>query len=236
LYAELADWFHLLSPPEEYAEEVAVYRPLLKLAYPAERLLELGSGAGCNALHLKRDFACTLTDLSPRMIEASRRINPECEHVVADMRTLRLDRQFDAVFVHDAVMYMTTEEDLRKAMTTAFVHCRAGGVVLFAPDCVKETFRPATEHGGSDGDARSIRYLEWTWDPDPRDSTYVVDYVYVLRDGLGDTRVLHDRHVEGVFARATWLELLSETGFRAHVGPPRGTEPGSGELFIAVRP
>jgi hypothetical protein len=236
LYGELAGWFHLLSPPSEYEEEVAVYRPLLKLAHPAERLLELGSGAGCNAFHLKRDFACTLTDLSPAMIEASLGINPECEHVVGDMRTLRLERQFDAVFVHDAVMYMTTEEDLRKAMVTAFVHCRPGGIVLFAPDFVKETFQAATDHGGSDGDARSLRYLEWTWDPDPGDTTYITDYVYALREGHGDLRVLYDRHVEGLFPRATWLQLLGAIGFRAHEGPLRGPSPGSGELFIAVRP
>src|SRR5689334_9183957 len=167
LYGDLAGWFHLLSPPSEYAEEVAVYAPLLKIADPAETLLELGAGAGCNAYHLKRDFRCTLTDISKTMLDASRRINPECEHVVGDMRDLRLGREFDVVFVHDAVAYMTTEDDLRKAMTTAFVHCRPGGVVVFAPDCVKETFRAATDHGGSDGDGRAIRYLAWTCDPDP---------------------------------------------------------------------
>jgi SAM-dependent methyltransferase len=236
LYGDLAGWFHLLSPPDEYAEEVAVYAPLLKIAHPAERLLELGAGAGCNAYHLKRDFSCTLTDVSNDMLDASRRINPECEHVVGDMRTLRLGREFDVVFVHDAVGYMTTEDDLRKAMTTAFVHCRPGGVVVFAPDCVKETFRPATDHGGTDGDGRAIRYLGWTWDPDPDDDTYLTDYVYVLREGGGEPRVVHDRHVEGVFPRGTWLRLLEQTGFRAHAGPPRGAEPGSGDLFIAFRP
>jgi hypothetical protein len=170
------------------------------------------------------------------MIEASRRINPECEHLVGDMRSLQLDRQFDAVFVHDAVMYMTTEEDLRRAMVTAFVHCRPGGVALFAPDSVAETFRAATDHGGSDGDGRSLRYLEWTWDPDPSDTTYVADYVYMLREGRGEVRVVQDRHIEGVFPRATWLRLLEQAGFRAHVGPPRGPGPGSGDLFVAVRP
>jgi hypothetical protein len=108
--------------------------------------------------------------------------------------------------------------------------------VLFAPDCVKETFRPGTQHGGTDYDGRALRYLEWTWDPDPDDVTYVSDYVYVLREGQGDVRLVHDRHVEGVFARATWLRALEETGFRAHVGPPRGPGPESGELFVAVRP
>ena len=87
------------------------------------------------------------------------------------MRTLRLGRTFDAVLVHDAVMYMTTEADLRQAIETAYVHVRPGGVAVFAPDFVKETFKPSTDHGGHDGDGRALRYLEWSFDPDPDDTT-----------------------------------------------------------------
>lgn len=38
-------------------------------------------------------------------------------------------------------MYLTTEEDLRRAMETAFVHCRPGGLTLFAPDFSAEHSR-----------------------------------------------------------------------------------------------
>jgi trans-aconitate methyltransferase len=58
----------------------------------------------------------TLVDLSEEMLVVSRRLNPECEHLLGDMRTLRLGRSFDAVFVHDAIDYMTTEADLRRAV------------------------------------------------------------------------------------------------------------------------
>ena len=73
----------------------------------------------------------------------SREINPELAHYQGDMRTVRLGRQFDAVFVHDAICYMTTEPDLRRAIETAFDHCKPGGVALFCPDYVAETSRPA---------------------------------------------------------------------------------------------
>ena len=33
----------------------------------------------------------TLTDIAPGMLAMSESINPECEHIVGDMRTLRLD-------------------------------------------------------------------------------------------------------------------------------------------------
>ncbi|HXG65757.1 MAG TPA: class I SAM-dependent methyltransferase, partial [Blastocatellia bacterium] len=167
LYGELAPWFHLLTAPADYAEEAAAYRRelLAAAAAPPRTLLELGSGGGNNASHLKAHFEMTLVDLSPAMLEVSRTINPECEHVQGDMRSVRLGRVFDAVFVHDAVMYMTTEADLRAAMETAFAHCKPGGVALFVPDYVRETFRPVTDCGGHDGKGRSLRYLEWSYDP-----------------------------------------------------------------------
>ena len=46
------------------------------------------------------------------------------------MRTLRLGRTLDAVLVHDAVTYLTTDEDLRAAMETAFAHLRPGGAAV----------------------------------------------------------------------------------------------------------
>src|SRR6266700_2964289 len=114
LYAELAPWFHLLTAPEDYADEAAVYVRLMResATRPIASVLELGSGGGNNASHYKEQFeTTTLTDLSPAMLELSRTINPELDHIQGDMRTLRLDRTFDGVLVHDAISYMTTESD-----------------------------------------------------------------------------------------------------------------------------
>lgn len=76
MYADLAPWFHLLSAPHEHAEEAELYRRLIDDAAQVSSILELGSGAGNNASHLKAHYAMTLTDLAPGMIELSRRINP----------------------------------------------------------------------------------------------------------------------------------------------------------------
>jgi trans-aconitate methyltransferase len=216
MYGALADWFHVLTPPEEYGAEAAFLFDLVRrhARGPVETLLELGSGGGNAASHLRDKVKVTLSDLSPDMLVQSERINPGVEHVVGDMRTLRLDRTFDAVLIHDAIVYMTSEADLRAALTTAFEHLRPGGAAAFAPDHVLERFKPSTDHGGEDGpDGRSLRYLEWTTDPDPTDTTYVVDYALLLRDAEGFVRVEHDRHVEGLFPVATWVDLLQDVGF-----------------------
>jgi ribosomal protein S18 acetylase RimI-like enzyme len=217
LYDDLASWWPLLSAPEDYAEEAAFYWHALASACDAQprTLLELGSGGGNNAWHLKANAQLTLVDLAPGMLEVSRRLNPECEHIQGDMRDVRLGRSFDAVFVHDAICYMTSAADLRRVFDTAFAHCRPGGAALFAPDYVRETFREGGSTGGHDDGRRGVRYLEWTWDPDPADSSYTVDYAYLLRADDGTIRVEHDRHIEGLFAREDWLALLGEAGFDA---------------------
>jgi SAM-dependent methyltransferase len=217
LYDELADWWPLLDAPEDYAEEAAFYHSVLATACDGklESLLELGSGGGNNASHMKQHVALTLVDRAPGMLAVSRALNPECVHIEGDMRTLRLGRQFDAVFVHDAICYMTHEADLRSAFDTAYAHCRPGGAALFAPDYTSETFSPGTDCGGRDAAGRGLRYLEWVWDPDPADSTYTVDYSWMLRSADGSVRVVGDRHIEGLFARNVWIHLLSQSGFVA---------------------
>lgn len=234
LYDELAGWFHLLTAPDEYASEAAAILNLLRdhVDGPLETLLELGSGGGNTASHLRAHLRLTLTDVSPAMLDLSRTLNPECEHLVADMRSGRLDRTFDAVLIHDAIMYMATRADLRAALETAFVHLRPGGALVVAPDCVGETFQPRVEHGGHDGAGRALRYLEWTYDPDPGDTSYVADFAILLREGADEMRVRYDRHVLGLFPRTTWLDLLREVGFE----PSASVEGWQGEVFVGIRP
>jgi SAM-dependent methyltransferase len=239
MYGELAPWWPLLSAPADYAEEADFYRRALVHAAepPVRRVLELGSGGGNNASHLKRHFDLTLVELSPAMLEVSRGLTPECEHIQGDMRSVRLGRQFDAVFVHDAVGYMTSEADLRRAMETAYAHTRPGGAALFAPDHVRETFQPSTDHGGEDGEGRALRYLEWTWDPDPTDHEYSVDYVIALRDGNHALRIEHDRHVEGLFPRELWVRSLEAVGYRASMVPFQHSELDAPiDVFVGRRP
>ena len=235
LYNELAQWWPLLSPVSEYEDEAAFFKQIFLEATlpPLATLLELGSGGGSNAFYLKAQFASvTLVDLSPGMLEVSRALNPDCEHLEGDMRTVRLGRVFDAVFIHDAIAYMTTEQDLRQAMETAFVHCKPGGFALFVPDDVRENFEESTDHGGTDGEGRGIRFMTWSYDPNPDDTTAIEEFVYVMHKRGEPTVVEYEQHVNGLFARADWLRLLSDVGFQ----PSILLDPFERELFAAHKP
>ena len=235
LYDDLADWFHLLTAPADYADEAEFIHDLLsaRIVGPLHSMLELGSGGGNIASHLKRDLRLTLTDISLPMLEISQRLNPECEHIAADMRTVRLGRTFDAVLAHDAIMYMTGENDLVAALATAHAHLDPGGAVIVLPDHVAETFEPAVETGGSDavdGSGRGVRYISWSHSPAPGASVQHTDYVLLLRAPDGSVEVVHDRHTTGIFARDTWSAAFARAGFAP---PAVHRDPWRRDVFIA---
>jgi SAM-dependent methyltransferase len=234
LYDDLAGWWPLLSPPAEYVEEAADLLGRLPVAPDGlqSTLLELGSGGVSLAYHLKRHYRMTLTDRSPGMLAVSRALNPECEHMTGDMRTLRLGREFDIVLIHDAIMYATDAASVQQALRTAALHCRHGGLVVVLPDFVRETFAAGTDCGGHDADdGRGLRYLEWSWDPDPSDDTYLTEYAFLLRGAGGMVDVVHDRHVEGLFGRAQWLEWFADAGISAR----SAVDSSSRVIFLGTR-
>jgi SAM-dependent methyltransferase len=232
LYQDLAGWWPLISPPDQYAQDAACVAAVLgSAAIPVREVLDLGSGGGHVAVHLKDRLALTLVDLSAEMLAVSGRLNPECAHQQGDMRTLRLGRTFDAVLVHDSVDYMTTEAELGQVMATAFAHCRPGGIAVFVPDHIAETFQAGSGGGGSgDATGRHASFREWAWDPDPADSWIQVEYEFVLRAADGTVQVIREAHRLGAFSRHAWLRLLAEAGFdpqpRLDPQPASGAAPG----------
>ena len=76
LYSDLGSWWPLFSEVEAYEEEAAFFREIFERFAPhARSMLELGCGGGNNASFLKNKYEMTLTDLSPEMLEVSRRLN-----------------------------------------------------------------------------------------------------------------------------------------------------------------
>jgi SAM-dependent methyltransferase len=215
LYGDLSFLWPLVSAPEEYAEEAAHWRTVLheKLGPGRHHILELGVGGGHNLSHLTAHFEAVAVDISERMLEHSRRLNPDVEHIPGDMRSIRLDRKFDAVLIHDAISYMLTEEDLRATFATAAAHLHPGDVFITGPDYYRETFRdPHIDRCTRTAGDTTLTYVEYVWDPDPDDTTTETIMTYFIREHSG-LRIEHDRHITGLFPISTWERLISEAGF-----------------------
>ncbi|MEZ4813449.1 MAG: class I SAM-dependent methyltransferase [Caldisericia bacterium] len=206
MYDEFADLCMLISKPEGYANEASYWKKSIikHIGDKRHSILELGVGGGSNLSHLTPFFETTAVDLSPKMLEHSKKLNPNTRHFVGDMRTIRLGEKFDAVLIHDAITYMTTLDDLEAAFKTAWEHLKPGGVLITAPDFVKETFKEnLLDESITESDEKTmLTYTEYFYDPDPNDTTYEGRYVFFIRDlATNSLKIRLDQHIFGLFQK-----------------------------------
>jgi len=219
LYDDLAWLWPFWGGAGEYADYCSHVVRLVgaHARIPVRSLLNIGCGGGKNVFHLKNHFDVTGLDLSPRMLELAKKLNPDCEFLQGDMRAFSLNRTFDAVLVDDAVSYMASEADLRAAFCAAWRHLNPGGVMVVGPDDTKETFvqnrTVATPAVGKAKPANlEVVFVENYYDPDPTDDQYEGTMIYVIRED-GELRVETDRHTLGLFTLDVWRETLTGVGF-----------------------
>jgi SAM-dependent methyltransferase len=236
LYDEFADLWPLVSPPEDYVQEASFWRDALraKLGPGRHTILELGVGGGSNLSHLTTDFQATAVDISEKMLAVSQRLNPDVEHHVGDMRTVRLGRTFKAVIIHDAISYMLTEADLRATFATVKAHLAPGGVFIIAPDYYRETFPGTTtvSYTTRSNGHIELTFIEYIHDPDPDDTTAEAVFLYFIKQGK-DLRIEQDRHVWGLFLLAVWVRLMEEAGFEVEKLPYPVHDDGT-EAYLLV--
>jgi len=236
LYGDLAWIWPIISSREEYIQESEEFSQLIRRhsQVEAKTLLNMGCGGGHNDFTLKKHFRLTSIDVSEGMLASARRLNPEVTYLAGDMRTLRLNETFDAVVVFDSISYMLTEEELRAAFTTAFLHLRPGGVFLTYQETNPQTFEQncVGHQVGVQGDTEIV-FIENSYDPDPTDTTIEATFIYLIRRG-GRLQIETDHHLCGIFPQETWLTLLRETGFG--VREILGKTPEEVTTFVCVKP
>jgi len=237
LYSELAHYWPLLSPPESLQEEAQKCLALLteKTGF-INNILELGCGSGSLASHFPEPLQATLVDHSSEMLALSQARNPQHTHHCLDVRDFKLNFIFDAVLMHDAVMYLTSPTDLLATLKTAAHHVRPGGTVLFIPDVVTETFSPGhTLVGGFDTETCSGRLTEWHHSADPSKNNYKVEFSLMIMEKNAPVRCIHETHTMGLFSFDEWNALLQAAGFV--LAPPHFDVNGpAGIPFRAYRP
>ena len=211
-YNDLAWTEDLLADPAEYEHEVMVYVDLIKrtAAEPPSTLLHLGSGAGGHDVIFKRHFAVTGVDLSLGMLNKARVVHPDIEYIEGDMRTLRLERQFDAVAIPDSIDYMASQDDLQQAIQTATMHLKTGGVLLVVAKTGQtlrnNNFAYVGEKGGM-----HVTLLENNYINPFRPNTYEATLVYLVRN-RGELTIYTDHQVLGLFSEAMWDEVFKKAG------------------------
>jgi SAM-dependent methyltransferase len=209
-YNDLAWTEDLLADPAEYEDEVRGYVQLIKgvTKESLHTMLHLGSGAGGHDKFFNLYFTVTGVDLSLGMLNEARISNPEIEYHEGDMRTIRLDRQFDIVAIPDSIDYMVSQNDLRQAIQTCVKHLKPGGILLIVAK-TEETFQNNNfAYEGAKGDIH-VTLLENNYINPLRPNTYEATFVYLIRQH-GELSIRTESQILGLFPLATWEKLFGE--------------------------
>ncbi len=207
------DWF---VKPSDYEDEVSHYISLIH-KYAANHfttLLHLGSGAGGMDWVFKRHFTITGVDISSGMIGKARSTHPDIEYIEGDIRSLRLNRQFDAVVIPDCIDYMVTLDDLNKAIKTAVHHLKLSGILLVVGKTL-ETFQNNNFAYTGEKDGIHITLLENNHINPSTQNSYEATLIYLIRQQEKLT-VHMDRHVLGLFSQKDWKKVFRDNGLVLH--------------------
>lgn len=129
-YNRIAVWFDnnrtrtLIEKP--YLDYLAQALP------PGASILDLGCGTGEPILRylLERGFAVTGVDASAAMIDIARRRFPGTPLLIGDMRTIQLDRSFDAVIAWHSLFHLPPAD--QRTMFPLFARLlNPGGLLMF---------------------------------------------------------------------------------------------------------
>src|SRR5882762_9133367 len=101
LYSDLAAWWPLFAPVGYYEEQAGYVAARLEEACPAKprRVLELGSGGGSMAFHLRQHAGRSRVEPDDGMLSGSRRLYRGANHVTGHRRSVPLNGIFDAASI-----------------------------------------------------------------------------------------------------------------------------------------
>lgn len=142
VFGDYSRYYNLLYKDKDYAKETEFICQLLQQYAPnCLSILELGCGTGKHAqLLAERGYTVHGVDRSYDMLEQAEKALKDLPEDTAsrlsfsqgDIRTLRLDRQFDVIVsLFHVISYQTTNQDLQQTFTTAKTHLKPKGLFLF---------------------------------------------------------------------------------------------------------
>lgn len=225
VFGNYARYYDLLYRDKDYDGEAQFVGQLLQSAPETKTVLELGCGTGTHAILLaKAGYQVHGIDLSPQMLQrATERLSCLPTELVSrlkfsqgDIRTIRLEQQFDTVLSLFHVMsYQTTNEDLLAALATAKSHLKPGGILIF--DCwygpAVLSDRPIVRIKRlEDEEISVVRIAQPTMYPN--ENLVDVNYqVFIKQKSTGSVEELQETHRMRYLFKPEVSLLFSQSGF-----------------------
>lgn len=199
VFQRYSAYYDLLYRDKDYAAEAGYVGRLLRSALPeARQLLEMGSGTGRHGrLLAQQGFQVFGVERSEYMVELAQRTGGEGEGsdgfdcVAGDIRTVELNRRFDAVIsLFHVVSYQISNFDVMRTFATAARHLELGGIFLFdvwhGPAVLNE--RPSVRVRRVEDDATRLTRIA---EPELNTAASVVTVRYtILAESKADGRLI----------------------------------------------
>lgn len=174
------------DPDDTVARQV---EHVVELHAPTARtLLELGCGTGRDLEALAGRFACVGVDIQADLVAYARRVRPQLDIRVGDMRTLRLGATTDVLTcLGNSLAYVHDDADLIAVFQTFAAHATAGTLLIIAT--LTEPVLAATRtHRVDTAGLHAQVTISYAWDPDTGINT-------MLRRWHTDAGEIHDDHI-----------------------------------------
>jgi len=228
LYTTLAKLYDEIYPKIfSYKRDAGLVNKICK-KFKLKKILEVGCGTGHLAKLIKESgYDIIGTDLYTEMLTLARKNAPNVKFLKQDMRDLKLKQRFDAVICFGkSFTYMTTNEEVEKALNSFNKVLKKGGVLIFDNYNCKEMvknfekkYRQMTQKIKL-GDKLVIRKHTQTWNL-KTGITWNWNCNYIIKKGNTIIKKFKDSSVLRAFFKEELGYFLKSAGFKIVTFYPR---------------
>jgi len=234
LHGKLAKYYDRVYSFRDYLDEaVRVQNLIIKyLESGGNTLLDVACGTGLHLKHLKDDFSCTGVDVSKAMLKIARRNAKGVTFKEADMKTLKLGKQFDVITcLLGSIGYVKTYSSLERSIRNFSKHLKKGGLALIEPSHVNSVYVKGepriTIYDGKDAKIARINVSKI------RQATAVLNMHILIAERGKDAKYFVDKHELGLFGINKTLSIMKAAGLKSKY-LKNGLMPGR-ELFVGIK-
>lgn len=234
LHNQLAKYYDRIYSFTDYLDEaVRLQNLIIKYSKTGgNMLLDAACGTGLHLRYLKDDFVCTGVDVSKSMVRIARKNVKGVTFKEADMKTMRLGKQFDIIIcMLSSIGYVKTVSSLDKTIHNFSNHLKKGGLVLIEPSHSKSFYvrgEPRiTTYDGKDAKIARINFTKI------RETTAVLNMHILISERGKDAKYFLDKHELGLFGVSSTLRIMKAARLKSKY-LKNGLMTGR-ELFIGVK-
>ena len=234
MHNQLAKYYDRIYSFRDHLDEaVRIQNIIIKyLETGGNTLLDVACGTGLHLKHLRDDFSCTGVDASKAMLKIARKNAKGVTFKEADMKTLKLGKQFDVIIcLLSSIGYVRNYSNLERTIQNFSKHLKKGGVALIEPSHANSVYVKGepriTIYDGKDAKIARINV------PKIRQATAVLGMHILLAERGKDAKYFIDKHELGLFGINKTLSIMKNTDLKSKY-LKNGLMPGR-ELFVGIK-